>query len=753
MKMEDPKKALRKYKAIKKALDNQIKSASAKNRVRSARHYLRLPNGKTRFVGANKYKQFIAMTELQREEFLYSLMELDQLRSYERNSPGLVIQSVKDKETNIKNIQALLKRNNIKNEFFESLKTPEQIAQEAIEEKESLKALDDDRQNDILLQNSTQNANLPHESADLIFCDNPVTICQLPIQKVETLSSNTSSFNSNELNEHERYILEQGLTSPALWAAALFPHHVTEAFGSFHHEIFSLLYQQVVPPLVTYGGGGMASDGGENSNLSNPHFFSSFQNVDNLGVEKKRTRKLVIAAPRGHAKTTCVMLFVLWCICYRMRKYVVLVSDTEDQAKMQLDAIKSELEGNELLRRLYGDLVGDVWGQESVQTSSGIRVQCRGAAQKVRGLKFREKRPDLIVCDDILNDELVETEERRQKLRRWFFAALMPALAKDGAVVVVGTLMHESDLLSELLESGAGWEKRRFGARMLNGEPDEKGELLWPEHFGEVDLDEIRMEYEEKGELPIYFREYFNKIVGHGGQLFQRVMFEYLSLEEFKTKFYDEASPSKEELLFEEEEPREKIVSTGNLRTFMTVDPSYTIGKRTDYTAIVVVSLDHKNVWYIRHCYRARLNVPGVVEQIFRLVRMYRPTLVGMQGVDWNRFFKSVLQAEMRKRNEFFNVKELATYSVNTKGLGSKNSRIARLSQYYTSKSIVHIKEAPGIREYESELLAFPNSKFDDLSDAAAMQIDLVFGAPEKRVEKSYYEEEDEQDINSISGY
>ena len=75
-------------------------------------------------------------------------------------------------------------------------------------------------------------------------------------------------------------------------------------------------------------------------------------------LEKMRTakgRRLVIAAPRGHGKSTVMSLQnVLHAALYGYKTYILLVSDTEAQAVSFLDAIKAELEDNELLQAAFG---------------------------------------------------------------------------------------------------------------------------------------------------------------------------------------------------------------------------------------------------------------------------------------------------------------------------------------------------------------------------------------------------------------
>ena len=65
-------------------------------------------------------------------------------------------------------------------------------------------------------------------------------------------------------------------------------------------------------------------------------------------------------------------------------------------------AIRDELEENELLRDAYGDLVGNkTWANIKINTSTKIQVVGKGAGQKLRGIKYKYFRPDIIIVDDI----------------------------------------------------------------------------------------------------------------------------------------------------------------------------------------------------------------------------------------------------------------------------------------------------------------------------------------------------------------
>ena len=65
--------------------------------------------------------------------------------------------------------------------------------------------------------------------------------------------------------------------------------------------------------------------------------------------------KVAIAAPRGHAKSTAIThAFILAMVCFRIKSFVLLVSDTEGQAAEFLGDIKAELNSNDLMREEFG---------------------------------------------------------------------------------------------------------------------------------------------------------------------------------------------------------------------------------------------------------------------------------------------------------------------------------------------------------------------------------------------------------------
>lgn len=217
------------------------------------------------------------------------------------------------------------------------------------------------------------------------------------------------------------------------------------------------------------------------------------------------------AAPRNHAKSTGLTHdYILANACFRVEDYIILVGASEEMAIEHLGDIANELADNEDLRRDFK--IKEFLTQQKtdiiIECTDGhqFRIIARGAEQKIRGRKWRGKRPGLIVCDDLEDDEQVENKDRRRKFRRWFFRACKQALRDGGRIRVHGTILHEDSLLNHLIKNKA-WKSRKYKAHKSF---DDFRQILWPEKFPEERLRAIRQEFVSEGDAAGYSQEYLN---------------------------------------------------------------------------------------------------------------------------------------------------------------------------------------------------------------------------------------------------
>lgn len=219
------------------------------------------------------------------------------------------------------------------------------------------------------------------------------------------------------------------------------------------------------------------------------------------GLSDQRGRRLAIAAPRGHAKTTVVSLaYVLWCLLYRKEMFILIVSATREQAVQILADLTRELKGNPRLIEDFPEICEPLIAGRSLPLGSdcasgrgtsvgsrggggGVRVRGHhlvlpndacvrvlGAGQGVRGMKHRQHRPSLIIGDDLEELEPTLSDEQRRKTLDWFNKTLLKAGNPQTNVVVVGTILHYDSLLANLTQElpqrgkAAGWDGKVYRA-------------------------------------------------------------------------------------------------------------------------------------------------------------------------------------------------------------------------------------------------------------------------------------------------
>lgn len=231
--------------------------------------------------------------------------------------------------------------------------------------------------------------------------------------------------------------------------------------------------------------------------------------VEKFGIEVHEgdpaLNLLAIMIARGHGKSVIAILCdVLRRICHGLDPYIILGSDTLDQAASQLEDIKDELSSNEKIRADFGDLKPSqglwrsaelvqrndgrvVWREGRIITTNRIRVDAIGRGGKMRGRRFGQKRPTHIVLDDLDNDENVVTKEQRDKAWNWVISAVEPARDPNvGRIVIIGTNIHFDCVVARAQRKTDDEGVRLFTSiKFAAMHRDEDGQLVsnWPSRF------------------------------------------------------------------------------------------------------------------------------------------------------------------------------------------------------------------------------------------------------------------------------
>lgn len=227
-------------------------------------------------------------------------------------------------------------------------------------------------------------------------------------------------------------------------------------------------------------------------------------------IIRNKTLKAVFKWARGQAKSTHMDVMIpMWLMCQKKREInvMVLVGKSEDSAQTLLGDIQAELQYNKRYIHDFGTKYNaGNWQDGEFVTSDGVAFFARGRGQSPRGLRYRNKRPDYIVIDDLDDDELCENDARVRKITEWVKEALFGAFgAEGGRFIMVGNLISKNSVLANIAAS-KGVEVSQVNVL------DRNGKSVWPEYWTE---ERIREKREFMG-YRAFEKEYMNNPIKEG---------------------------------------------------------------------------------------------------------------------------------------------------------------------------------------------------------------------------------------------
>jgi hypothetical protein len=395
-------------------------------------------------------------------------------------------------------------------------------------------------------------------------------------------------------------------------------------------------------------------------------------------------------APRDHAKSTGLTFdYILAEVLFRSSDYVILIGSTEDKAAEQLSNISEELEMNEDLRREFfiRSFESQTKTEVIVVCSDGhrFRILARGAEQKIRGAMWKGKRPNLIVCDDMEDDEQVENKDRRAKFRRWFFRAAKQALSKSGKIRIHGTILHEDALLARL-QKNKMWTMLFYKAHKSYSD---FSDLLWPERWTAKDLRDRQIEFEEDDDSAGYSQEFLNTPLDSAAAYLKKG--DFLPMSEF-----DREVPKK---------------------FYCGVDFAFSKKTTANHTSFTVGGVCSRNLIHHVDEHRERLDTLGVVDKFFEIQQRWEVEgFFVPAGKDWLAI-ESVLQREMMDRGIWLIIEQIPD---NT----DKAVKGRVFQKKHKAGACRFDKEADWYPAYEAELMSFTGvseAKSDDQFDSTAI--------------------------------
>ena len=475
-----------------------------------------------------------------------------------------------------------------------------------------------------------------------------------------------------------------------------------------------------------------------------PEFHAEL--CEKLGdVTSNPTKKIGWAAPRGHAKSAYLTnIFPLHAVVYEYKKYILIISETAGMSQSFIEFLSTNLKVNPKMNNDFGEILSvnarlnETDNKESFVTHSDIKVQASSIGGQLRGSRFRNVRPDLLILDDIESSKNTNTQDLRDKNLHWFNSVIEPiGDPTRTAIIYMGTLVHGQGLLPNVLNRPE-YDSKIYSA--VVSDPDRA------DHWDK--FQDILTDIENETRLEDAERYYYEnrEEMDRGTEVLWEDRFSYYDLMLKKADVGSRAFASEylnlpsatESSVFREE--YFELYDKADLFFGNRIKPKYDVygfwdiamgkNKRSDYNAIVMIAKDRATgAIYVLEAWAEKCRPHEAIEKAIQLIRQYTPRTFGVETINAQYEFYRQLQSRMVKEGIY------GTRVKDVNPTAKKEQRIEALEPLFEQG---FIKVQKNQRLLKEMLLQYPSHPHDDLPDALASALEIS----RFRVRRAYYKPE-----------
>lgn len=389
--------------------------------------------------------------------------------------------------------------------------------------------------------------------------------------------------------------------------------------------------------------------------------------------------------------------FPLYALAYpdKARDYIVLIKQNQRQASDKLRELIDEYLANPLVRH---NLVG-IKAQNAtafsvdVKNEKGdiinVRIEAFGKGTGIRGLSNQDRRPKIIILDDIQDQDDARSETITDNDWKWFLSDVI-FLGKKARIFLIGNNLGERCVI----------ERTITNAKELNFKPLKipvmiDGKPTWEEKQSLEEIIAERDSYAKMGQLDIWYAEKMCQALAEESRIFKEEDYRYYS-------------PHR----------KEDLISRCNI--YACLDPASSTKPESCFRAITVTGVDADNYWFLLDVPYGRWDSSGTLDRIFDVVIKFGLKTFYIEKGWYIQVLEPFLMKEMQRRNIFFNVVPLEHAKQ-----GNKLERIKLLQPRFKAHTVYFPDYADWLGEFKAELAGVTKneikSEYIDLVDAFAM--------------------------------
>lgn len=440
-----------------------------------------------------------------------------------------------------------------------------------------------------------------------------------------------------------------------------------------------------------------------------------------------------------------------WVVAYKHKTYVLICSDIGSTAEKFIKDIKDNMIENEHIESAFGKLLDDknrdfICNATQLEFTNKTFIEAISSTSPMRGRKYKNVRPDLIILDDYQSEDDVRTEEARVKKWKKYsddvkFAKQRPVkrngkVIKKGTVLLAwGTQQHKECFYSRLLKS-ATWKFKKYKGVLIDDFINEKGEKVngldyyfstgpW-KGFSEIlhdfknedrleDAKEFYYKHEKEMQFPTLWSEFWDCL--------ELALDYFENPNSFKQEVQGDVDSIGEKYFKRvNTEPRNIIETHEFTKTMLCVDPAASGGANNDYCAFLVGSEGSNTNKYARKAKLEKINARKEFDKYIKkmidyLLEYGDITHVNIEkntfnGADANQLEKAISDHPILK---YRNIK-----IINEMQRRNKDDKISTIVPYVNNGTFIFAEEDTEFRE---QLMEFAGQKFtvhDDAADVSA---------------------------------
>jgi len=413
---------------------------------------------------------------------------------------------------------------------------------------------------------------------------------------------------------------------------------------------------------------------------------------------------------RGASKTTTCRVFAARKIAYAQARTILWIGKSQDKSIDSVRWFRRQVEFNRLYANTFGLRPGTKWQDIACEVYHGvdevpITILAYGITGPIRGINIDDYRPDLILLDDIIDEEIGASKLQMEQVENLVYGAVKQSLAPateapDAKMVLLQTPIARDDVSMKSL-TDPEWRSVRVPCWTKDTEELalEHRTSAWEERFPSETLRREKELAIQRNLVSTFTREMELKVVARESSAFLADWLRYYDLEpdnqHYSVMVIDPVPP-----------PSEKELERGL--------------KDKDYEVLTIVTRVGDKFYLREYSAKHGHEPTWTISEFFRLALKYRPRRIYVESVAYQRTLAWLLRKAMESQRQYFVVEE---YTDKRK----KHQRILDGLSGPASNFKLYVK--PTHTDFISQFLDYPSVGHDDIIETVAVAVEKLSNA------------------------